>query len=65
MAHSKRSKILEVSIGAESVRVTVDADTDLEQPFIGECDDTGEQLRFPHPWMLDIEVVGNGISEVV
>ena len=62
---ANRTRVLEVSIGAASVRVIVDADTDIDQPFVGECDDTGEQLRFPNPWALDIEVVGNGISEVI
>jgi hypothetical protein len=65
MVHPDRTKILEISIGATSVRVIVDANTDLDQPFIGECRDTGEQLRFPTPWALDIAVVGNGISEVI
>lgn len=60
-----RTKILEIDLRGESVRVIVDTDTDLEQPFTGECMDTGEQLHFRQPWALDIEVVGNGISAVV
>ena len=49
----------------DSVFVIVDAGTDLEQPFTGECMDTGEQRHFRQPWALDIEVVGNGISAVL
>ena len=49
----------------DSVRVIVDAADDLEKPFTGECWVTGEYLHFRHPWALDIEVVGNGISAVI
>jgi len=59
------TKLLEIYHRGDSVCVIVDAGTDLEQPFTGECKDTGEQLHFRQPWALDIEVVGNGISAVV
>ena len=59
------TKILEIYHRGESVRVIVDVDTDLNQPFTGECKDTGEQLHFSQPWALDITLVGNGISAVI
>ena len=59
------TKILELYHRGDTVRVIVDADTDLDQPFTGECRDTGEQLHFSQPWALDIEVVGHGISAVI
>jgi hypothetical protein len=60
-----KTKVLEIHHRGDSVRVIVDTDTDLDQPFTGECLDTGEQLHFRQPWALDIEVVGNGVSAVV
>ena len=59
------TKILEIYHIGVTVRVIVDADTDLDQPFTGECRDTGEQPHFSQPWALDIDVVGNGISGVI
>jgi len=38
----------------EAVVVAVGKDTDLDQPFDGRCVETGEMLRFPNPWALDI-----------
>jgi len=43
---------------AEEVAVTVEEDTDLDEPFSGRCVETGEILHFPNPWALDIHVVG-------
>ena len=48
---------LEGVLGAEGGTVVVDARTDLDAPFYGYCADTGDALRFPNPWALDITVL--------
>ena len=55
--------ILEIYHRGDTVQVLVDADTDLEQPFTGECKDTGEQLHFREPWALDIALAGITVSD--
>mgnify|MGYP003654841745 CR=1 FL=1 len=42
---------------AEGLMVHLDQDTDLDSPFVATCVETGEALRFPTPWALDIAVV--------
>ena len=48
---------LEISLPGDSVTVEVNATTDLDAPFYGYCADTGDALRFPNPWALDITVL--------
>ena len=45
--------VLELSLGAEAVTVTVELGTDLSKAF----SETGDRLRFREPWAFYIEVM--------
>jgi|TARA_R110000822_G_scaffold164199_1_gene304524 hypothetical protein len=49
--------VLELSLGAEAVTVTVELGTDLSKAFSGTCTETGDRLRFREPWAFYIEVM--------
>jgi len=40
--------------GPDSIILEVSHDCDLDEPFIGECWETGDMIRVSNPWACDI-----------
>ena len=47
--------VVEVTCGSQSILLLLEShDTDLDEPFVGECWDTGDRVRVSNPWACEI-----------